>query len=115
MKKLVRSLSGLALLEVGDEHPGEADRYVEVPGQLEHRPMWKAGIERLEVHLRRPLLVRQASWTVALVLAGTVAPMAPGAEDETFAGRVWLGDDGLVDGRDPGRRPGAGGLRVGAA
>jgi 5-methylthioadenosine/S-adenosylhomocysteine deaminase len=30
------------------------------------------------------------------VLEGTVAPMAPGDEEATFAGRVWLGDDGLV-------------------
>ncbi|MFP5377884.1 MAG: hypothetical protein ACLGIO_14035 [Acidimicrobiia bacterium] len=34
---------------------------------------------------------------MALVIAGRVAPMAPGAEEEHFAGRVWLGDDGLVD------------------
>jgi cytosine/adenosine deaminase-related metal-dependent hydrolase len=31
-----------------------------------------------------------------MVLAGTVAPMAPGAEDDVFPGRVWLGDDGLI-------------------
>lgn len=34
---------------------------------------------------------------MALVMAGEVAPMAPGAEGETFAGRVWMGDDGLVE------------------
>lgn len=34
---------------------------------------------------------------MALVIAGEVAPMAAGAEEESFRGRVWLGDDGLVD------------------
>lgn len=33
---------------------------------------------------------------MSLVLAGTVAPMRPGHEDETFVGRVWFGDDGAV-------------------
>ncbi len=33
---------------------------------------------------------------MALVVTGTVVPMAPDAELETFAGSVWLGDDGLV-------------------
>ncbi|MDP9387021.1 MAG: hypothetical protein M3Q48_03630 [Actinomycetota bacterium] len=33
---------------------------------------------------------------MALVVAGTVAPMARGEEQDSFAGRVWLGDDGLV-------------------
>lgn len=34
---------------------------------------------------------------MALVIAGEVAPLAPGAESESFHGRVWLGDDGLVE------------------
>jgi cytosine/adenosine deaminase-related metal-dependent hydrolase len=34
---------------------------------------------------------------VALVIAGRVAPMAKGSEDETFVGRVWIDDDGTVD------------------
>jgi 5-methylthioadenosine/S-adenosylhomocysteine deaminase len=33
---------------------------------------------------------------MALVVTGTVVPMAPDAELETFAGSVWLGEDGLV-------------------
>lgn len=33
---------------------------------------------------------------MALVLAGLVAAMAPGAEDETHKGRVFLADDGTV-------------------
>lgn len=33
---------------------------------------------------------------MALVVKGTVAPMAPGAEQESFAGRVWLANDGTV-------------------
>jgi 5-methylthioadenosine/S-adenosylhomocysteine deaminase len=33
---------------------------------------------------------------MAMVLRGTVAPMAPGAEGDVFEGQVWLGDDGLV-------------------
>lgn len=33
---------------------------------------------------------------MALVLAGLVAPLTPGHEDETHDGRVWLGDDGKV-------------------
>jgi 5-methylthioadenosine/S-adenosylhomocysteine deaminase len=34
---------------------------------------------------------------MALVIAGEVAAMAAGAESDTFAGRVWLGDNGLVE------------------
>jgi 5-methylthioadenosine/S-adenosylhomocysteine deaminase len=33
---------------------------------------------------------------MALVVAGTVAPMAVGAEQDVFAGKVWLNDDGAV-------------------
>jgi 5-methylthioadenosine/S-adenosylhomocysteine deaminase len=35
---------------------------------------------------------------MALVVTGTVAPMAVGAEQDVFAGRVWLKDDGTVAG-----------------
>ena len=34
---------------------------------------------------------------MAIVIAGRVAPMRRGAEDETFVGRVWLSDDGVVE------------------
>lgn len=34
---------------------------------------------------------------MALVVSGRLAPMVPGAEEETFTGRLWLGDDGLVE------------------
>jgi cytosine/adenosine deaminase-related metal-dependent hydrolase len=34
---------------------------------------------------------------MALVIAGTVVPMAPGDESASFKGRVWIGDDGRVD------------------
>jgi len=33
---------------------------------------------------------------MALVVAGTIAPMVRGAEQDVFAGRVWLADDGTV-------------------
>ncbi len=33
---------------------------------------------------------------MALVVAGTIAPLQPGAEDDVFSGRVWLADDGTV-------------------
>ena len=33
---------------------------------------------------------------MALVVVGTIAALAAGAEDDVFAGRVWLADDGLV-------------------
>jgi 5-methylthioadenosine/S-adenosylhomocysteine deaminase len=33
---------------------------------------------------------------MALVVAGTIAALAVGAEDDVFAGRVWLSDDGTV-------------------
>ena len=33
---------------------------------------------------------------MALVVTGTIAPMARGAEEDVFAGRVWLADDGTV-------------------
>jgi len=34
---------------------------------------------------------------MALVVAGTIAPMVRGAEQDVFAGRVWLADDGTVE------------------
>ena len=34
---------------------------------------------------------------MALVIAGRIAPIAKGNEDETFAGRVWIDDDGNID------------------
>jgi 5-methylthioadenosine/S-adenosylhomocysteine deaminase len=34
---------------------------------------------------------------MAVVVAGVVAPMAPGDEGKTFRGRVWLDDDGSVE------------------
>lgn len=34
---------------------------------------------------------------MALVVAGTIAPLARGAEDDVFSGRVWLADDGTVE------------------
>jgi cytosine/adenosine deaminase-related metal-dependent hydrolase len=33
---------------------------------------------------------------MAVGVAGTIAPMAPGDEERSFKGRVWLGDDGSV-------------------
>jgi cytosine/adenosine deaminase-related metal-dependent hydrolase len=34
---------------------------------------------------------------MAVVVRGTVAPMAPDADDAVFPGAVWIGDDGRVD------------------
>jgi cytosine/adenosine deaminase-related metal-dependent hydrolase len=34
---------------------------------------------------------------MALVMAGTIAALTPGAEDDVFPGRVWLSDDGTID------------------
>lgn len=39
---------------------------------------------------------------MALVLSGKVVPLAPGEEQRTFAGRVWLGDDGRIAAVTPG-------------
>ncbi len=33
---------------------------------------------------------------MALVVAGTIAPLQPGAEQDVFSGRVWLADNGTV-------------------
>jgi 5-methylthioadenosine/S-adenosylhomocysteine deaminase len=33
---------------------------------------------------------------MAMVVKGTVAPMAPGGDDEVFPGAVWVGDDGRI-------------------
>ena len=47
---------------------------------------------------------------MAVVVAGRVAPMAPGEEKGAFAGRVWLGDDGTVDAVTKGRAKGPAGF-----
>ena len=47
---------------------------------------------------------------MALIVAGTVAPMADGAEDEVFAGRVWLADDGTIAAVTRGNAPGPAGF-----
>ena len=47
---------------------------------------------------------------MAVVVAGRVAPMAVGQEEQTFAGRVWLGDDGTVDAVTRGRAKGPAGF-----
>ena len=58
---------------------------------------------------------------MALVVAGTIAPMVRGAEQDVFAGRVWLADDGTVAAVTQGNAAGPAGfggaatLDVGAA
>ena len=47
---------------------------------------------------------------MALVIAGEVAPAAAGAEEESFRGRVWLDDDGLVEAVTRGRERGPAGF-----
>ena len=47
---------------------------------------------------------------MAVVVAGMVAPLAPGEEAKAFAGRVWLGDDGTVDAVTRGRAKGPAGF-----
>jgi hypothetical protein len=42
-----------------DQHPGQADRDVEVPGQLEHRPVGQVRVNRNQLRRHGPLLVRQ--------------------------------------------------------
>jgi 5-methylthioadenosine/S-adenosylhomocysteine deaminase len=49
---------------------------------------------------------------MALVVAGTIAAMARGAEDDVFAGRVWLADDGTVDAVTRGDAAGPAGFAV---
>jgi hypothetical protein len=44
-----------------DQHPGQADGDVEVPGQLEHRPVRQVGINRDEKRGHRPLRLGQAA------------------------------------------------------
>ena len=43
------------------QHPGQADRDVEVPGQLEHRPVRQLRVHRDQQGGRRPLLLGQAA------------------------------------------------------
>ena len=46
---------------------------------------------------------------MAIMLAGRLAPLRPQAEEEVFAGRIWIGDDGLVAAvAKSGQRPPAG-------
>ncbi len=52
---------------------------------------------------------------MAVVVAGMVAPMAPGAEAKAFKGRVWLGDDGAVASVTRGRAKGPAGFAHAAA
>jgi hypothetical protein len=44
-----------------DQHPGQPDRDVEVPGQLEHRPVRQVRINRNQLGRRRPFLFGQAA------------------------------------------------------
>jgi hypothetical protein len=44
-----------------DQHPGQADRDVEVPGQLEHRPVRQVRVHRHQQRARRPFLLGQAA------------------------------------------------------
>jgi cytosine/adenosine deaminase-related metal-dependent hydrolase len=47
---------------------------------------------------------------MALVVKGTVAPMATGAEPEVFDGAVWIGDDGVIAAVTRGGAAGPGGF-----
>ena len=42
---------------------------------------------------------------MALVIAGNVVAMAPADPAKVFKGRVWLGDDGLIDAVTPANAP----------
>ncbi len=50
-----------ARLRVRDEHPGQPDRDVEVPGELEDRPRLQRGVQQLESGGPLPVLVAQAA------------------------------------------------------
>jgi hypothetical protein len=52
---------GLLLSEAVDQHPGQADRDVEVAGQLEHRPVRQVRINRDEPRGRGPFGLGQAA------------------------------------------------------
>ncbi len=45
----------------GEQHPGQADRDVEVPGQLEHRPVRQVLLHRDQLRGRRPLRLGKAA------------------------------------------------------
>jgi 5-methylthioadenosine/S-adenosylhomocysteine deaminase len=47
---------------------------------------------------------------MALIVAGTIAAMADGAEDEVFSGRVWLAEDGTIAAVTHGNEPGPAGF-----
>jgi 5-methylthioadenosine/S-adenosylhomocysteine deaminase len=49
---------------------------------------------------------------MALIVAGTIAAMARGAEDEVFAGRLWLADDGTIEKVTHGNAPGPAGFEA---
>ena len=51
----------LQLAAAVDQHPGQADGDVEVPGQLEHRPVRQVGVYRDQQRGRRPLRPGQAA------------------------------------------------------
>jgi hypothetical protein len=51
----------LQLAPALEQHPGQADGDVEVPGQLEHRPVRQVGVDRDEERGRRPLRLGQAA------------------------------------------------------
>lgn len=51
---------------------------------------------------------------MALIVKGTVAPMAPGAEEDAFAGRVWIADDGTIAAVTKGAAAGPAGFPVDA-
>jgi hypothetical protein len=51
----------LLLVAALDQHPGQADRDVEVPGQLEHRPVRQVGIHRDQQRGRGPFRAGQAA------------------------------------------------------
>jgi len=52
---------GLQVAAAVDQHPGQADRDVEVPGQLEHRPVRQVRIHRDQQRGRAPLRAGQAA------------------------------------------------------
>jgi len=54
MKKLVRSRAGCRSTAAVDQHPGQADRDVEMAGQLEHRPVRQGRIHRDQQRGRVP-------------------------------------------------------------
>ena len=51
----------LQVAAAADQHPGQADRDVEVPGQLEHRPVRQAKVHRDQQRGRLPFRLGQAA------------------------------------------------------